>query len=226
MNKFLESQKTYISKFDNGSKILLIVEGKTELFFITKIYALLKNEFIKDSFKKLKTLQLRLCQNYIDEVFTLSWGKNFNNCENFQGGGKNAPYPAIESFEIYKNRLDTFNFIIVMFDGDKDKKKEVSNYFIETFRNLKINHYLLISNPCFEKSLIQFFSKEDKLFDSDFCEDKNLFSSLDSFKNFNSEFCRNKQVDANGLIRCIDLENIKNLDITTKIERIILDSNN
>jgi len=135
-------------------KILCIIEGDLEFRYITKIFKLFG--------------YTKGCYSLSEEFIKIAWGipaskeKNIVNAKcNFQGGSRRdakVPFPAIQAFEIYSRDFNIFDSIIVFFDGDKDKNKEVENYFLEAFKSLTLANTLLVSQPCFESSLIDFCS--------------------------------------------------------------------
>lgn len=151
----LESLKPHRPKIDDSSakKILCIIEGDLEFRYITKIFKLY-------GYKK-------SCYELSEELIKVAWGKNIptlnivnKNCL-FNGGshkGRKVPFPAIDAFEIFKRDLSIFDSVFVFFDADLDKDNEVENYFVDKLDSLEISNCLLISNPCFESSLIDFCS--------------------------------------------------------------------
>ncbi len=149
LNKLQQSgeKESFIQK-----KILCIIEGDLEFRYITKIFKLCGYD--------------KGCYELSEDFIKVAWGKNNTSNKNivdkkcrFQGGtleGRNVPLPAIDAFEMYEDDLFIFDSIIVFFDSDKDKNREVENYFIKEFKDLEIDNSLLVSTPCFESSLIDF----------------------------------------------------------------------
>lgn len=135
-------------------KILCIIEGNLELKYIVKIFQLF-------GYKK-------GCYPLTNELIKVAWGDKFPASINivneitctFSGGssvkGRRVPFPAIDAFELYSRDLTVFDSVIVLFDGDKDKDKEVEEYFINKFSIVNIKNALLVSTPCFESTLIDF----------------------------------------------------------------------
>lgn len=139
-------------------RILCIIEGEFELKYIVKIFQLYG--YTRDC--------LQLTEDFIKVAWCDKLPKHMNivrkvneTCK-FDGGGtckgSPVPTPAIKAFEMYNQDLSIFDSIFVFFDSDKDKKKEVENYFIEKFSSLEIHNCLLVSTPCFESSLVDFCS--------------------------------------------------------------------
>jgi hypothetical protein len=133
-------------------RILCIIEGDLELRYIVKIFELFGYQ--------------NGCYQLTQELIRVAWGDKFLPFQNivnakckFQGGslkGRKVPIPARDAFEMYRNKMDYFDSVMVFFDGDKDKNNEVENYFKEQFKNLEIKNSLLVSMPCFESTLIDF----------------------------------------------------------------------
>ena len=101
------------------------------------------------------------CDELSKNKIKVSWGRDIivvNKC-NFKGGGcyKDipVPVPAQESLEFEKDNLWLYDSIIVMFDGDKDNNNKVNNYFLKKQESLG-NLILLVSQPCFESTLIDY----------------------------------------------------------------------
>ena len=216
MIDILERSKPNRPKIDYNSskKILCIIEGDLEFRYISKIFQLYG--YNQGCYK--------LSQNLIKIAWGIPLNKNINivnsRC-NFQGGSrKNAkvPFPAIQAFKLFNRDLTIFDSIIVFFDGDKDKNREVENYFIKEFQNLEIENSLLVSMPCFESSLIDFCSCgncresiqniEDGKYPCD--KYKNNFSKLDCFngskhlivnlKDFIDNLTNSKLIQVNNII--------------------------
>lgn len=157
MLPFLEKlQPNNIEENTIRKKILCIIEGDLELRYIVKIFKIFGYE--------------KGCYPLTEECIKVAWGDKFpphinivnsTNCT-FLGGssikGRKVPFPAIDAFEQYEDDLTIFDSIIIFFDGDKDKENEVENYFKEAFKDLALKNSLLVSNPCFESSLIDFCS--------------------------------------------------------------------
>jgi len=197
-------------------KILCIIEGELELKYSVKIFQLFG--YTKD------------CYALTEQFIKVSWGNHFplnfnivNKKCKFQGGSlknHNTPKPAIQAFELFKDSLNLFDSIIVLFDGDEDKNNEVEEYFIEQFKKLRIKNYLLVSKPCFESTLIDFCSCNNCRKDIENMENarrpcdkyKNNFSSLNCFSKFTNEEYKDKKVTAKGLVAYLDMSNIKSLE--------------
>lgn len=205
-----ETVSTTISK-----KLLCIIEGKRELKYITRIFTIFKS--------------MQSCYDLTNTKIKIAWGNRFpmhinlvdESC-NFQGGSlKNSPVPtpAIEAFEMYKTNLSFYDGIIVIFDGDKDKNNIVRNYFNAQFSYIGIEMCLVISDPCFESTLIDYcscgnckstmLSLPNEAFPCD--KYKNNFSSLNCFLNFTNSNCTNQKITSKGLITFLDMSNIINL---------------
>jgi len=198
-------------------KILCIIEGKLELDYIMKIFQLFG--------------YTKACYDLTEQFIKVAWGNHVpltvnivdKKCE-FQGGSlKNnkTPQPAIQTFELFKDSLNLFDSIIVLFDGDEDKNNEVEKYFIEQFKGeLPIKNYLLVSKPCFESTLIDFCRCNSCRKDIENMEDarrpcdkyKNKFSSLKCFSKFTNDEYKDKKVTAKGLVTYLDMSNIKYLE--------------
>jgi hypothetical protein len=197
-------------------KILCIIEGELELKYIVKIFKLFG--YTKD------------CYDLTEQFIKVSWGNNFppninivNNKCKFQGGSlKNnkTPKPAIQAFELFKESLNIFDSIIVLFDGDEDKNNEVEKHFIEPFKKLSIKNYLLVSLPCFESTLIDFCRCNNCRKDIEDmanlkypCDKyKKNFSRLKCFSKFTNDKYKDKRVTAKGLVTCLDMSNVKSLE--------------
>ncbi len=208
-------------------KILCIIEGELELKYIVKIFQLFG--YTKD------------CYDLTEQFIKVSWGNylplNVNivdkKCK-FQGGSlinNKTPKPAIQAFELFKDSLNIFDSIIVLFDGDEDKNNEVEEYFIEQFKKLRIKNYLLVSKPCFESTLIDFCSCNSCRKDIENMENarcpcdkyKNKFSSLKCFAEFTNDKYKDKRVKAKGLVTYLDMSNVKSLEIKdSKLNRVNL----
>jgi len=160
MFNILEDLKPNRPKVETSfqKRILCIIEGKFELKYIVKIFEL--NRYSGDC--------LQLTEDLIKVAWCDKLPKHINivhkagvDC-NFDGGGSckgsPVPTPAIKAFEMYSQDLSIFDSVFVFFDSDKDKDKEVESYFKSKFSSLEIPNCLLVSNPCFESSLIDFCS--------------------------------------------------------------------
>jgi len=151
----LESLKPNRPKVSSSfqKRILCIIEGDLEFRYITSIFKLYGYS--------------KGCYELSEELIKVAWGKNIptinivdENCL-FQGGShkdSKAPFPAINAFEIFERDLSIFDSVFVFFDADLDKDKEVENYFTTKFSSLAMPHCLLVSEPCFESTLIDFCS--------------------------------------------------------------------
>jgi hypothetical protein len=108
-----------------------------------------------------KYIEIR-CQKLIEDFVVVRWGKAIpkiqNYCE-FQGGSqKNSPtpIPALEAFEFERGHLDNYFAVIIMFDGDKDNDRRVEKKLEELLNQINVQYVLLVSNPCFESTLIDY----------------------------------------------------------------------
>lgn len=126
-------------------KVLCIIEGQSELLFIKKIYELDKAVKID-------------CLPFLTTVIEMSWGKapiNWHdkaNCK-FRGGniqGALTPQPVLES--LYKENIDYYKAVLVMFDADVDHEKQVYQAANQKLKN-KFG-YVLYAEPCFEKEVL------------------------------------------------------------------------
>ncbi|MEA3315993.1 MAG: hypothetical protein U9Q30_09075 [Campylobacterota bacterium] len=132
------------------NKVLCIVEGKDELTMLKTIYETWNDTNID-------------CSKFCNDIIELSYGKsnirwiNESKC-NFQGGdidGCKVPNTILEA--LYKEDLDLYYAIIVMFDSDCDVGDIVKNNSTKILS--KYNSKIIISNPCFEKHLISIIKK-------------------------------------------------------------------
>ncbi len=206
MLPYLESLKPNgIEKSFIQKKILCIIEGDLEFRYISKIFKLFG--------------YTKGCYPLSEEFIKIAWGipnskeANIVNYKcNFQGGSRKSakvPFPAIQAFELFNRDLIIFDSIVVFFDGDKDKNNEVENYFLEAFESLALPNTLLVSNPCFESSLINFCSCGNCREDMDSMEA--LKYPCDKYKdNFSSLECFN---GAKHLISILTKDNLKILQI-------------
>jgi hypothetical protein len=167
------------------NKVLCIIEGQTELQYLLQVFR--------------KYIEIR-CDEFIDEFVVVRWGKLIPTIKGyckFQGGAQKdikMPFPALEAFEFEREYLENYFAIIVMFDGDKDKNREVEKIFLEKLKSIKVKNILLVSNPCFESSLIDYCkcgecrdkinSFEETKYPCD--KYKNNFSKLNCFKGVNN----------------------------------------
>jgi hypothetical protein len=147
-----------------NNNILCIVEGKTELKYILSIFR--------------KYIKIR-CKELVENFVIVRWGKAIpkiqNYCE-FQGGSKKGsptPLPALEAFEFEKDNLDNYFAIIIMFDSDKDDDRRVEKILAKLLKQIDVQYVLLVSNPCFESTLI------------DYCKCGNCRNIIDSMPNGN-----------------------------------------
>lgn len=211
------SDKIELSKID---KVLCILEGKSELNFIKKVYEL-NNSLIS-------------CDDFTDTKIKLSWGKapiEWNNKEecNFQGGnitGCKVPEPVIESLN--NENISMYKAILVIFDRDCDTNDLVSiesNELLETY-----NNFIFVSNPCFEKVGIDFIKTNEiekyiidnySILDNSQCKwYKNNFNNLpkSTLPEEKKIFKRVQSLDK--LIEYLSLEDIK--DETVELKDCIL----
>ncbi len=154
----LESLKPNRPKVTDSiqKRILCIIEGELELKYIVKIFQL--NGYSYDCFQLTEDIvKVAWCDKLPKHMNIVT--KEKGTCK-FDGGGSckgsPVPTPAIKAFEMYNQDLSIFDSIFVFFDADKDRNKEVEKYFRNKFSSLKTQNCLLVSNPCFESSLIDF----------------------------------------------------------------------
>jgi len=125
-------------------KLLCILEGQLELKYIHKLFKICG--------------YTKGCDNLGNDCIKLNWGKEqkIEKC-NFSGGsnikGYPTPQPALESLNKEKDNFWLYEYVIVIFDSDKDINNKVENFILEK-KNDKI--ILLVSNPCFEATLIDY----------------------------------------------------------------------
>lgn len=216
-NRAVKTKKTSLNK------ILCIVEGKEELKYIVRVFEL-SNYINKSIWSN--------CQDITTNYIKVTWGEtlppNINlviddKCT-FPGGGSvkgvPVPKPAMKSFELYRDSLELFSAVIVMFDKDKDKDDEVLTYFNDNLKKISNKYCLIVSAPCFESKLIDFCkcgncqnevqSFQDGKYPCDKYKDN--FSSLSCFKDFSNTSCTNEKVSTNGLIKYLDADNLKHID--------------
>ena len=124
-------------------KILCILEGQLELRYIYKLFQLngYKNK----------------CNQFDTDCIKLSWGntKKIRKC-NFEGGDIKdfpTPTPALESLNKEVDNLWLYEYIIVLFDLDRDVNNIVESKIID--KNIP-SLILLASDPCFESTLIDY----------------------------------------------------------------------
>ncbi len=218
---FLEklSNKENKNSLSENKKILCIIEGNLELRYIIKIFKILG--FQED------------CLELTKNLVKVGWGKKFPPNINlvdefckFKGGssikGSPVPKPAMEAFEMYKsddNTFSPFSGVIVMFDGDKDKNKEVENYFRVELSKCSIDNCLLVSTPCFESTLIDYCK-------CGHCRNqinsipatmppckkfKDNFSNLNCFSSYSNSVITNERVKGKGLIANLDYTDINRI---------------
>ncbi len=211
INDYYSDKLKTITKID---KILCIIEGKTELSFLKKIYEL-NNTNID-------------CNDFISTIVKISWGKDEiilknHDCD-FQGGNLKScptPMPVIESLE--KEDLEIYSSILVCFDKDCDKDNIVENYTLETLKYLK--HKLLLSSPCFENSILHlcghdttftYVSKNYEIIDDSLCQwFKNNFSKIPKIKKFSRCQKAERVIEK---IDTTDLLNISNQELKNFID--------
>ena len=186
-------------EFELPKKILCILEGQLELKYIYK-------QFKMCGYTK-------KCDDIDNDCIKLNWGKEqkIENC-NFDGGsnikGFPTPKPALESLNKEEDNLWLYEYIIILFDSDKDFNNEVE-YYILMKKNSKI--ILLTSTPCFEATLIDYCycgkAKElmNNIADTEYpCgKYKNNFSKLGCF------------IGINHLIQNLELFTTKNIKLNS-----------
>ena len=220
---FLEKFKTFNVEKESKKKynrILCIIEGETELKYIGKVFEIYGFQ--------------GTCSELSETYVKVAWGNkmpiNVNIVDadcHFPGGGsikgQPVPTPAISAFELFRegNTIPTFDSVIIIFDSDKDKKNYVENYLKKELTEFNTENLLLISNPCFESTLVDFCKcgtcrdviNSIKSNGKPPCEKyKKKFSGLPCFSSFSNSKYRNKRVKAEGLISCLiedDLINLK-----------------
>jgi hypothetical protein len=200
-------------------KILCIIEGKLELKYINKIFQL--NGYSKS------------CYALSEELIKVAWGtplskeQNIVNKKcNFQGGSRKdakVPYPAIQAFELFARDLSIFDSIFIFFDGDKDSNREVESYFINKCQTLEIENVLIVSQPCFESTLIDFcYCNSCRELMGSFNEEK---YPCDKYKNkFSSLYCfeGSKHLIANLTIKQIHQLNLTK-SVLSSVNNIVYD---
>lgn len=215
---FLEklSKKSNLSSTSDKKKILCILEGQFELKYIIKIFKLLG--FTED------------CVELTNSIVKVAWGNKFPPLINlvdekcsFAGGssikGSPVPKPAMQAFEMYRDSDDTFSSysgLIVMFDRDKDKNSTVESFFLKELKGVSIDNCLIVSDPCFESTLIDYcrcgncrteMNSIENTYPS--CEKfKKKFSSLTCFKSFSNSIVENKRVTSKGLVASLDIDDL------------------
>ncbi len=154
---FNDKQNDFIT-----NKVLCIVEGKDELVILKRIFEIWNNIDMN-------------CSKFCQDIIELSYGKSNikwlkkDEC-NFQGGridGCKVPNTILEA--LYKEDLDLYYAIIVMFDSDCDVGDIVKNNSMTILNDY--NSKIMISNPCFEKHLISIIKEStttDKYINSNY----------------------------------------------------------
>lgn len=187
------------------NKILCIIEGKSEINFVKKIYDLTKEEIDIDFF--------------INHKIKLSWGKDdIISYSTFQGGSLPSclvPMPVIESLE--KEDLDLYDAVIIMFDKDKDQDNYVENYskhFVQDYEN-----FFLLSSPCFEHTSFYlceadntflYISNNYQIIDDSLCNwYKKNYSKIPKNRRF--KYCQSLK----NMIKTIKLEDLEQCNNTT-----------
>lgn len=218
--KILKSLKTSTTKASNIDKVLCILEGKLELNLIYKLYELLGYS--------------RCCDELSKDKIKVAWGKSpviINNC-NFNGGNQpnlKTPKPATEAFKFYKNKINKFNAVVVLFDGDLDNNSEVENFFKTQLPSVSIDNLLIVSQPCFEKTLIDFCTCGNCLtqvmsfpsIPTSKCKKyKSKFSSLNCFRKFTNSNIVNRCVNSDSLVENLDSSNISSLSKTSSLFKL------
>ena len=195
-------------------KILCIIEGDTEFRYITKLFKL--SGYVNSSNNK-------DCFNLSENHIKIAWGKNFTPNINivketkkgctFEGGnsGKETlPFQSVSAFEMFKDDLSIFDSILVVFDGDKDTNNEVAKYFEVELPKIDIDNLLIISDPCFESTLIDYCTCDE-------CKDKmaEIANSNPPCKKYKENIknlpCFQKSETANGFIANLTQENFTTL---------------
>ena len=182
-----------------SKKILCIIEGKLELKYIHKIFQICG--------------YTKKCDDLDRDYIKLSWGKEqkIKKC-NFQGGDiKNfpTPKPAIESLNQEKDNFWLYEYIIILFDSDRDMNHIVENHILNE-KNEKI--ILLTSNPCFEATLIDYCKTAKKNIETKNIN-KNGKSSCEEYKkNFSKLGCSQ---GVSYLIHNLKLFTTQNIQLNT-----------
>jgi len=199
------------------NKILCIIEGDTEFRYITKIFKL--NGYINSS-------QQKDCFHLSENHIKIAWGKKFTPNINivketkrgctFEGGNSGneiLPFQAVSAFEMYKSDLSIFDAVIVLFDADKDKNNQVQEYFEKALLNITINNTLIVSDPCFESSLIDYCTCNECRSTVDTLTNTQV--PCDKFKNnLRNLQCFKISKTANGFIQNMDQQNLISLSTT------------
>ena len=201
-------------------KLLCILEGNLELKIIFQIYNLLG---LSES-----------CNELVSKKIKVIWGKDkqvVSNCK-FNGGhqrGSPSPLPAKEAFKLYKNKINSFNGVLTIFDGDVDTNSEIETFFKEEYRGINVKKYLLVSQPCFEKTLIDFCSCGQCLSIAvnlpenpvSKCQKyKTNFPKLPCFKSFTNSNYKKREVNADKLVEKLDMNNLSALSNSSKIRKL------
>lgn len=140
----LKKLKITTKKQQYINKVLCVIEGKSELYFLKTMDNLILQRQEKIS-----------CVEYTTEKVQVAWGKDELNitdeCD-FRGGSlpqSKVPYPALEA--IYKyTKIKEYKAIIVMFDKDEDADNVEQKIKDILEQNTNDNFLLIVSNPCFE----------------------------------------------------------------------------
>lgn len=201
-------------------KILCILEGKLELNIIFRIFNLLGFS--------------NCCDDLASKKIKVAWGKEnqiVSNC-NFNGGhqtGALTPLPAKEAYNVYKNKVNSYKGILTIFDSDVDINSNIENFFINEYQTINIEKYLLVSNPCFEKTLIDFCSCGQCLTialalpenPTSKCQKyKTNFPQLPCFKSFTNTNYKKRQVNPDILVEKLDINNLSGLSEISKITEL------
>ncbi len=220
----LKSLQTSVESDSKINKILCILEGKLELNLIFNLYKLLGYQ--------------ECCDELSKEKINVGWGKDIiivSNC-NFKGGNRpklKTPKGAIEAFNLYKSKINKYQAVVVVFDGDLDDNSEVENFFKSELPSLSIDKLLIVSQPCFEKTLIDFCKCGNCLStvialpdikNSKCRKYKNSFPTLNCFKKFTNTKVQNMKVDSDLLVENLDSSNISSLSSVSllfELNRII-----
>lgn len=201
-------------------KILCILEGKLELNMVFKIFNLLG--------------YCSSCDDLALNKIKVVWGKEdkiIKDC-NFNGGNQKAspsPKPAQEGYNLYKNKINIFKGILVIFDGDVDTNSEIETFFNNEYNTINVKKYLLVSQPCFEKTLIDFctcgacLTIASNLSENQTSKCKKYkanFTQLPCFKSFTNSNYKNRQVNPEILVENLDIKNLLDLSTTSKITEL------
>ncbi|MFY9103646.1 hypothetical protein OZY38_00155 [Aliarcobacter cryaerophilus] len=216
----LKSLQTSAESDGKINKILCILEGKLELNLIFNLYRLLGYQ--------------KCCDELSKEKINVGWGKDIiivSKC-NFPGGNRpklKTPKGAIEAFNFYKNKINKYQAVVVVFDGDLDDNSEVESFFKQELPSLSIDQLLIVSQPCFEKTLIDFCTCGNCLSQAISLPDikqskckkyKKGFNVLTCFKKFTNSNVTNQRLNSNSLVKNLDPSNISSLSLDSPLSKL------